>query len=137
MTDPATSLRNTSDALLADLEVLIALEEEKRGMEPGDDRLVELAERIDELAGRVLAGTTRQVELVTRTEAAVAAGSERPPSIADTPPRSTAAILADWRAAERRIAEAAPGSPDALEASARIDALRDEYGRAYDALRRS
>ena len=137
MTDPATDLRLTSDALLRDLEVLIALEEEKRGMEPGDDRLVELAERIDELAGRVMSATSRQVELVTTTDTAVAAGSEPPPSIADTPPRSTAAILADWRAAERRLADATPDSPEALEASARIDALRDEYRGAYDALRRS
>ena len=137
MTDPAQDLRHTSDALLRDLEVLISLEEEKRGMEPGDDRLVELAERIDVIAGRVMTQTTKQVHLVTKTDASVAAGEEPPPSIADTPARSTSAILADWRAAERILEESPAGSPEALEASARIDALRDEYRRAYDSLRRS
>lgn len=136
MTDSAQDLRHTSDALLRDLEVLIALEEEKRGMEPGDDRLVGLAERIDELAGRVMARTTKQLDMVTETDKSVAAGEEPPPSIADTPPRSTATILAEWRAAQRTLDEAQAGSTEALEASARIDALRDEYRRTYDSLRR-
>ena len=136
MTDPAQDLRHTSDALLRDLEVLIALEEEKRAMEPGDDRLVELAQRIEAIAGRVTAETTKQVRLVTESDASVAAGDEPPPSIDDTPPRTTSAILAEWRAAQRTLDEAPEGSAEALEASARIDALRDEYRRAYDALRR-
>jgi hypothetical protein len=46
------------------------------------------------------------------------------------------AILADWRAAERRLAVAARGSAEALEAEALVDAARDAYRRAYDAANR-
>jgi hypothetical protein len=45
-------------------------------------------------------------------------------------------ILAEWRAAERDAADAAPGSQAAQEARAAADALRDEYRRAYEARRR-
>ena len=41
------ALRRTSDALLRDLEALVSLEEEKRGVEPGDPRLVDLAAQIE------------------------------------------------------------------------------------------
>jgi hypothetical protein len=46
------------------------------------------------------------------------------------------AILADWRAAERRLAVAARGSAEALEAEALVDAARDAYRRAYEAANR-
>ena len=44
------ALRETSDALMRDLDVLTALEEQKRGLDPGDPRLVELAGRIEAIA---------------------------------------------------------------------------------------
>ena len=51
-TEPVSDkdLRETSDALLRDLDVLAALEEEKRTLVPGDPGMVELATRVDELA---------------------------------------------------------------------------------------
>ena len=54
------ALRRTSDALLRDLEALQQLEEEKRTIEPGDPRLVDLAARIELIAKRVLASSTSQ-----------------------------------------------------------------------------
>src|SRR4029079_19164150 len=48
--DTGQALRATSDALLRDLEVLATIEEEKRSLEPGDPRLVQLAARIEEIA---------------------------------------------------------------------------------------
>ena len=136
--DTARALRETSDALLRDLDVLVAIEEEKRGLEPGDPRLVELADRIDEIALRVLGGTTRQADLTKLINAQVAAGSPSAPetSIEQTPPRSIQAILTDWRDAERRAAAADPGSADAVEAEALVARLRDEDREAQEAARR-
>lgn len=128
------ALRETSDALLRDLEVLVTIEEEKRSLEPGDPRLVELAARIEEIAGRVLTGTTRQHDLTKVVNQEVDAGSPNAPatSIDDTV-RPIQAILADWRDAERRAQAAEPGSAEAAEANALVDSLRDEYRRAHEA----
>ena len=73
------ALRETSDALLRDLDVLVTIEEEKRSLEPGDPRLVELAERIEEIARRVLAATTRQHDLTRVVNRQVDAGSPNAP----------------------------------------------------------
>ena len=51
-------------------------------------------------------------------------------------PAKEAAILADWREAERRSAAMEPDSADATEASALVEALRNEYGRAFEAAQR-
>lgn len=131
------ALRETSDALLRDLEVLTALEEEKRDVPPGDPRLVELAGRIEKVAERVLAGTTRQHQLTQLANVQTELGSPTAPTqpITDTP-RNLSVILAEWREAERRHIEAEPGSADAAESAALVDALREEYRRAYEAARR-
>jgi hypothetical protein len=134
--DTAHALRQTSDALLRDLDVLVTIEEEKRSLEPGDPRLVELAERIDEIALRVLGGTTRQVDLTKRVNAQVSAGSAGAPDASiDATTRPIAAILTEWRDAERRAAVAEPGSAEAAEADALVQRLRDEYRAAQDAAR--
>jgi hypothetical protein len=44
-------------------------------------------------------------------------------------------ILAEWRAAERRLAAAEPGSAEAFEAQAVTDHLRQEYRDAHEAHR--
>jgi len=134
--DQTHALRETSDALLRDLEVLATIEEENRELQPGDPRLVELAGRVEEVAQRVLAGTVRQHQLTQAANADVEAGAPDAPdrSIAETP-RSITAILAEWRDAERRAAAAEPDSADAVEANALVDALREEYRRAYEAAR--
>jgi hypothetical protein len=125
-------LRATSDEILRDLDVLAALEEEKRTIVPGDPQMVELAARVDAIAQRVLALTSRQREMTVQHEAYVTSSGSTVPPIEATPPRPIAAILADWRAQERRLAAAEPGSVDAIEASATIDGLRDEYREAYE-----
>jgi hypothetical protein len=131
------ALRETSDALLRDLDVLATIEEEKRSLEPGDPRLVELAERIEEIARRILVGSTRQHNLTRTVNAQVEAGSARAPEASiDETPRSIQTILADWRDAERRAIAADSGSAEAAEANALVDRLRDEYRRAHDAAAR-
>lgn len=136
--DTAHALRETSDALLRDLDVLVTLEEEKRSLEPGDPRLVELAQRIDEIAQRVLKGAGRQRDLTVVVNAQVAAGSSAAPETPiDGTPRSIQAILTEWRDAERRAAAAAPGSADAAEADALVERLRSEYRAAQENARRT
>lgn len=129
------ALRETSDALLRDLDVLARIEEEKRSLEPGNPRRMELAARIEEIAKRVLVGTTRQRDLTRVAHRQVRTGAPGAPEASiDETVRPMAAILADWRDAERRAASAAAGSADAAEANALVDRLRNEYRRAHEAV---
>lgn len=131
MDDTATDLRTTSDALMRDLEVLGEIEEQKRTLEPGDPRLVELAQRVEDIARRVLSSTVRQRRLTEVANEQVEAGHPASPerSIDDTT-RPIADILAEWRAAERRAQPAVPGSAEAAEADALADLYREEYRQA-------
>ena len=118
------ALRETSDTLLRDLE-------------PGDDRLVELAGRIEEIAQRILSGSVRQHQLTQTVNAQVEAGSAGAPDASiDQTPRPIQAVLADWREAERRAASAESGSAEAAEADALVSSLREEYRRAHEAIQR-
>ena len=133
MTETGDALRATSDELLRDLEVLLALEDEKRSIAPGDPRLVELAERIESIASRILGSSTRQRELTEHINDLSNAGSSAAPDTTiDETPRSIAEILSDWREAERQLAAAEPGSVDAAEAALQVERLRADYRRAHD-----
>ena len=127
------ALRRTSDALLRDLEALLELEEEKRTIEPGDPRLVELASQIEQIAKRVLASSTSQRAQTQLIHELTENGSPAAPdaTIEDTP-RSMEAILSAWRQAERQLDAAVPRSAEAEEAQVLIARLRDEYRRAHD-----
>jgi hypothetical protein len=132
------ALRETSDALLRDLEVLATLEEEKRGLDPGDPRLVELAGRIEVIAERIFSGSIREHQLTQIANQQVESESPTAPTATiDETPRSISIVLAEWRDAERRLADAEPGSADQAEAGATVEALRAEYRRASEAARRS
>jgi DNA-binding HxlR family transcriptional regulator len=136
MVDTAQALRATSDALLRDLDVLATIEDEKRTLEPGDPRLVELATRIEEIAQRVLSGSVRQRQLTQVVNTQVAAESPNAPEAPiDATPRPVSAILAEWRDAERRAAAAPAGSGELAEAEALVDRLREDYRRALEAAR--
>lgn len=136
MPDTGHALRETSDALLRDLEALSILEDEKRQIAPGDPRLVDLATQIEQIAGRVLLTSARERELTVRIQEAAEAGSPAAPdSSIDETPRSISAILADWREAERRLEAAADGTAEAREAEVMVDRLRDEYRQAHEAAR--
>lgn len=136
MVDAAAELRATSDLLLLDLEALGNLEEQKRATPHGDDKLVDLATRIEEIAARVLRGSRRQREL---TEVVIEAADSGEVARAETidSMRSVSAILADWREAERLAGQTAPGSAERREAESMAERFREEYGRAFDAARRN
>ncbi len=108
----AADLRATSDALMRDLEVLAAIEDEKRTLAPGDPRMVELAQRVEDVARRVLSATVRQRQLTeVGSEQVEAAAPGTPAASIDETPRAIADILTEWRAAERRAAAAEPIPP--------------------------
>lgn len=139
MTDPGPALRSESDALLTDLELLEALEEEKRRLVPGEERSVQLASQVEELARRVIERSARQRML---TEHARDLAERASPAAPHTPieaelPRELPVILAEWRDAERRAAAAVPDSLELAQAHADISRLREEYRRAHEVLRGS
>jgi hypothetical protein len=131
------ALRATSDELLRDLDALTQLEEEKRNTPQGDTRLVEIAARVEELAGRVLDGSRRQMTLTQSVNRNAATGESAVNATIATAHRNPGEILGEWRAAEREAQAAEPDSVASLEARARADRLRDEYREAFDAAKRS
>lgn len=123
----SSELRATSDALLRDLDALVALEAEKRSVSTSDPRLNELAEHIHDIALRVLAHTGAQRELARE-----AAADPRADRSIDTVRRSPAAILAEWRDVEQRRVAADPGSAVYAELEVLSERLREEYQAAFD-----
>ena len=134
MTEEGDALRVASDAMLRDLEKLASLEEEKRLLEPEDERTIQLAAQIEELAARLLEHTAEQHKLTIRIH------DDPEKAALDGPiaemPRSMSAILEAWREAERDLASATPGSPAADVAQDRVEQFREEYRRAHEARRR-
>jgi len=137
LSETASALRATSDALVRDLERLALLERAKREMSPEDARLVDIAAEVEQLALRVLGQSVRQRELTEDARELVEADAPDAPRrpIADTP-REIHVILAEWREAERKAVEAASGSAAARAAKSDIDRLRAEYGRAHEDAKR-
>ncbi|HEU4671708.1 MAG TPA: hypothetical protein VFS32_02300 [Candidatus Limnocylindrales bacterium] len=131
-------LRRTSDRLLAQLSHLAELETAKRDARPGTSEFVELSRQVEAVAAEVLGISQQQSQLATASRVLRQTGSDAAPSqpISATPPvREAHVILAEWREAERRLAAALDGSPDAELARADVDRLRDEYRRSFEARR--
>jgi hypothetical protein len=137
MPEPGRALRDTSDELIRDLEALATLEEEKRQIAPDDTRVVDLATRIEDIAKRVLVASGRQRELTEQIHRIADAGSAAdPPTSIEATPRPIAAILADWRDAERRLEGTKSGSAEEREVEILVDQLREEYRAAHDSATR-
>jgi hypothetical protein len=137
MQSSSDALRSVSDELMRDLEALVSAEEEKRKVAPDDPRLVTLAAEVDQMARRVLGLTARQQDIAVDVhEQAVEGGVDAPTEPIEETHRPIGLILAEWRTAERDVAAASPGSTEAETARETADRLRDEYRRAYEALRK-
>ena len=121
-------LRVASDNFLTRVERLHALEEQKRELPAGET--AELAREVELLTREILEWATRQTDLA---ETVAAEGDRDGRPIATTPPRAINIVLAEWRAAERRLQEEAPSTAAWESARADVDRLRDEYARAYHA----
>ena len=133
------NLPAVSDAMLANLDRLRALELEKRGLPVGSPRLVELATEIEELAARVLGTSDTQVDLAKEALKEARAGTLDPDTTIDEmcdiayDEFEVYIVLEEWRDSERRLGELASDSPEALRLRAGIELLRDEYRRSHDA----
>ncbi len=121
-------LREASDRLLRDLDVLATLEEEKRTTPPADPRFQQLAMRIEEIASRIFASSSQQTDLGR----SIAAEDTHGLSTIEGTRRPVAAVLDEWRAAERMLVAAEPGSVDESEAKALAKRLRAEYQEAVN-----
>lgn len=128
-------LRSTSDDVLTRLERLRELELKKRRLTPGSPRFVSIAADIEKLAASLLAKSAEQEQLGQQAAELRQATGVISRRIEDVrPQREVAAILKEWREAERRLATASPGSADYVEAEAAIHRLRAEYRDTYQAV---
>lgn len=127
----AADLRQTSDLFMQRLDRLHELESRKRELPPDEPEFVRLAREIEDLSRALLFTGGQQVELAEAVHHEAKTNDIAvEQSIRDTPPRRDAvSILAEWRAAERRLTAAAAGSDDEAEARADTERLRDEYRR--------
>ena len=123
-------LRFTSDEMLRALERLRELEARKRKLKPGTEPFVKLAEEVEQLAATVFERTREQTALGEKSlELTDAAATDFRPIDAVPPTRELHIILAEWRDAERRLAEAISGTSQASDAEADVERLRQEYRR--------
>ncbi len=128
MTDSTGRLRETSDTLLRELDVLRTLEEEKRSVAIGSPRFRDLAEEIESLSAKVLELSRRQLDL---GEAVEGRPSVEGATTVNEAPRELWRILAEWREAERRAITAPPGSAESEAATVEAERLRTEYRTSY------
>jgi hypothetical protein len=127
--DVEEHLRAASDAILLLLGEVNQLERHKRGVRPGESRFEELARSVREGA-EALAQFTKQEEEWARS-AAVDGGVSTIERSKNAP--TLAAILDRWRAVERELDEAEPGSAEAAALFDQFEAVRREYLEAFDA----
>lgn len=127
----AAELRQASDLFMQRLDRLHDLESRKRELPPDEPEFVRLAREIEDLSRALLHTGGQQVELAEVVHHQAKSNNvavDQP--IRETPPRRDAvAVLADWRAAERRLSAAAEGSEDETAARADVERLREEYRR--------
>jgi len=125
----AANLRQASDTLMQRLDRLYELESRKRELPPERAEFVRLAREIEDLSRALLFSSGEQVELAEAIHADVKSGDVAADvPIRDTPPkRDAVAVLAEWRAAERRLTAAEAGSDDERAARADVERYRVEY----------
>jgi hypothetical protein len=126
----AADLRRASDEFMQRLDRLHELETRKRELPPHEPEFVRLAREVEDLARALLHTGGQQLDLAEEIRHEAKTGNAVSLPIRESPPkRDAVAVLAEWRAAERRLAAAAAGSADEREARAEAEKLRDEYRR--------
>ena len=123
-------LRGASDAILLLLTEVGQLERHKRGIPPGEDRFDEVARAV-RVAAQALAEFTKEEEdwatvaTADRTDLETISRSDSSTTLA--------AILERWRAVERQLDDAEPGSAAAIRLFAEFERIRDEYMSTFKA----
>ena len=104
----------------------------KRGVLPDDKAFASLSKDV-----RVAAETVLRLARVEEDNAIAVRqepGASGLPTIEASPtPANLAAILAEWRAVERRLNEAEPSSAEAQRLMEQFESLRDRYAEAMAA----
>ena len=132
--DTRDELRGASDGLLIAIREVDARERQKRAVPPGDPGFPDLARDVRLAAEAVLELARREEQAAT--EATASRIAETLPSInASEPPRDLAAILEEWRAVERQLAEAPAPSEESSRLMERFEELRAQYAEAMKARR--
>ena len=125
----AAGLRRASDDFMQRLDRLYELESRKRELPPDEPEFIRLAREIEDLSRGLLFAGGVQVEKAEEVHADIKQGAaviDQP--IRETPAkRDAVAVLAEWRAAERRLATAAADTNEERAARADVDRLREEY----------
>lgn len=125
------ALRGASDGLLFAIREVDARERLKRGVPPGDPGFLALARQVTVAAEAALILAQREEERAGQTAGKDAVG--RFVTIdASEPQPDLAAILAEWRAVDRRLDAADPASAAAARLMQEFEQLRTRYA---DALR--
>jgi hypothetical protein len=133
-----SELRDTSDRLLDQLKLLADLETAKRDATPGTPEFMDLSRKVESLAAELLGSSHRQTELAAATRVMTETGMDNAPKtpISEVdPPRDPSAVLSEWREVERGLSTLRDGSTEAQAARVRIEQLRDEYRRSFEARR--
>ena len=138
MSEPAgpriTQLRGTSDQLLLAIQTVALLEQQKRGVPFADERFPGLAKAVREAAEVALEFSVAEEAEADRIHERSTTDAEATTTIAATPPASSLAdILDEWRAVERRLAEAPAGSSEAADLMEAFEHLRSRYADALAA----
>jgi hypothetical protein len=116
MTDRG-EIRATSDHMLGMIDRLRAIEEEKRNVEVGSGKFVELAREAETLGRLVFRWSAIQMQLAEQSTSHVEHGRLPPEPLTSFEPRPLDRILAAWREAQLRLEIARPGSEEAAAAA--------------------
>ena len=129
-------LRGASDGLLIAIREVDAKERQKRAVLPADPAFAPLAREVRLAAEAVLKLAREEEDRAALTSGNVA--GQGLPTINDSTPRSNLAeILGEWRAVERELTAAEPGSPEASRLMNDFETVRDRYAEALDAIKRT
>ena len=128
--DIAEHLRAASDAILLLLAETSQLERHKRRIPPGEARFDEIARSVRVVA-QALAEFTEFEEQWAKTATDGRTGIGAIEDSENTPKLAT--ILERWRAIERQLDDAEPGSAEAARLFAEFERVRDEYMAAFRA----
>ncbi len=126
-------LRGASDGLLLAIQEVDLRERRKRGVVPTDPGFPALAQAVRIAAEAVL--DLARAEESEADQIAARQATAMPTIEASPAPNDLAAILAEWRAVERRLDAADPTSPEAARLMEEFESLRDRYAQALKAYR--
>jgi hypothetical protein len=131
----AAMLRATSDGLMLAINEVVARERLKRGVPPADSAFLQLAREV-RIAAEVALELARKEEETARMTAVEPNVGDLPTIESVSPGHELATILEQWRAVEKRLAAAPPGSDEATNLMVEFQRLRDQYAKVIDAKRR-